>query len=441
MPLVTLRTTFLIVSPLLFAMVLFTLLRLRPWDRPDLYWDDGVRERVQRIVGTRYIEPLDEAQERELFDAAMRGYVGTLDPFSRYFDEDERRELDEDTSGSFAGVGVQVREGEGGLLVTAVYRQGPADRAGVALGDVVTHVDGRALANVALLDAIPLIKGPDGTVVMLRLRRGDEPPRDVPVTRGVVGIDTVPSVRLLDGTPRVAYVRVAQFSENTPAEVRLRLADLIGRRGAEAIVLDLRQNLGGVVSAAVSLAGLFLPDGAVVCVTRSRDAERRYVVEPAEEAPSRPFEQPLVVLVDESSASASEILAGALQDHGRAVLVGERTYGKFLVQTLLPLSETGPLVRITTARYATPEGRSGQRNERTGARGGIVPDVRVPLAGENRRAVLQAFREQSGPEWIVLDERVPEADTADAQLRAALDLLRGAAPPAEPVNPPASERG
>lgn len=441
------RTFFLVVSPLVLAGVLLGLV-LRPSLDRGLFWDDGVRHEVQGLIDRRYVEPLDEAQEQRLFDAAMRAYVGSLDPFSRYFTPEERRALEEETTGSFAGVGVQIRAITSGLLVSAVYRDGPADQAGLEPGDIVTDVDGVDVAGMALTETIKLVKGPAKTDVALTIVRDEQPPAEFVVRRGLVDLDTVPSVRLLEGAPEVAYVRVEQFSESTPAEVRQGLQRLEGA-GAQAIVLDLRQNLGGVVSASVDLAALFLPRGSVVCRTRERDRVRSYTIDDVPPAPepdppetaadgAAPFTQPLVVLVDEGSASASEILAGALQDHGRALLVGERTYGKFLVQTLLPLGESDALVRITTARYETPRGRSGQRQpDRT--RGGIMPDVRVALTEVEQRAVFRAFAEQAGPRWKLLPGRDTDADEADSQLRTALELLRGGAPPAEALLSP--ERG
>jgi len=439
------RTFFLFVSPVLLGLLFVTLSQILPMGGA-LYWDDDVRSEVQGIVERRYLETLDDEMEQDLFDASMRAYVGALDPFSRYFTPGERRDLDEDTSGSFAGVGVQVRATEDGLLVAAVYRDGPADRGGLEPGDVVTRVDDFDIVGVPLEESIVRVKGPEATDVTLWVVRDGADAVPKVVTRGIVGLDTVPAVRLLAGPgggQGVAYIRVAQFSESTPDEVRDGLLDLVDAQGATSIILDLRQNLGGVVSAAVDLAGLFLPDGELVCVTRARDGERRYTIDRGSEdgdAPA-PFELPLVVLVDGGSASASEILAGALQDHGRAVLVGERTYGKFLVQTLLPLRASDALVRVTTARYETPRGRSGQRNERTGARGGIMPDVRVPLPTEARLAVFTAFRDQAGPRWRVLDDREGAPSDEDAQLNSALDLLRGESAPAEEFDVVTVERG
>ncbi len=434
------RPFFLLVSPILLGAALWAVIHFRPHhDSGDLlYWDHAIHEEVQRTVDGRYIEPLDESRQRELFDAAMQGYVGRLDPFSRYFTPAERRALDEDTSGSFAGVGVQIGVVDEGLLVTAVYRDGPADQAGVEPGDVIVRVDDELAAGRGLRDMVKHVKGPEATPVTLHVVRGDAPEMPLEVRRGLVELDTVPAVRLFEGDLSVAYVRLSQFSESTPAEVRAQLDEMVTQKGAQAVVLDVRHNLGGVVRAAVEVAGIFLAEDAVVCVTRSRDRAFEYSVESSD----APIEVPLVVLIDDTSASASEILAGALQDHGRAVLVGERTYGKFLVQTLLGVdaSDGQALVRLTTARYETPHGRSGQRVDHERVRGGIMPDVRVTLSDDERTALEDAFVAQAGPRWRVIDGREETGD-ADPQLQHALDLLRGAQPPSEPIPIPPPEQG
>ncbi len=432
------RTFFLFVSPLLVGASVFALTRVLPrFGREHAYWDDGVADQVRDIVATQYVDPLGDRRSRELFDAAMRGYVGELDSFSRFVTAEERRDLDEDTSGSFAGVGVQVRVVAAGLLVTGIYEDGPADVAGLLPGDVVTRVDDTEVAGLGLTETIDRVKGPEGTTVVLWTVRDDHPPQPIEVRRALVDLDTVPAVRLVPGATALAYVRISQFSDTTPKEVAERLGRLVETEGAQGIVLDLRGNLGGLVTAAVRVASLFLPPESVVCVTRGRRSARPHTVpaEASERLREAPFTQPLVVLVDEDSASASEILAGALQDHGRAVLVGERTYGKFLVQSLAELEGTDALLKLTTSRYETPRGRSGQRDDARRIRGGILPDVRVPLEDTQRAAVFLAFSQQAGPRWKVMEGREGDAGDADRQLRTAVDLLRGVDPPAEPLPP------
>jgi carboxyl-terminal processing protease len=407
--------------------------RRPPAPAPTSAWADDARREVQGIVDGRYVEPITEDRAERLFDAAMKGYVEELDPFSRYYTAKERVALDEDMSGSFGGIGVRVDPVPAGMLVVAVRRGGPAEAAGVVPGDVIEKVGDVPLTGRERDAMIELIKGPEGTRVALTLAAtAASPARRVEATRARVDLDTVPAARIEGASPVVGYVRVSQFSDSTGAEAREAVASLVGK-GAAAIVLDLRRNLGGVVQAAVDVASLFLPPETLVCTARGRDGAREYRT--AEKDGFVPLDLPLVVLVDEGSASASEILAGALQDHGRATLVGDRTYGKFVMQTIVPLAHRGAMLRLTTARYETPRGRSDQRDPRREIDGGLPPDVRVPLRSQDEADALRLeFARQSGLAWNVLPGRDPP-HAPDRQLAVALDLLRGGAAPAEPVPP------
>lgn len=409
---------------------------LRPKGTPEPVqpWSDDARREVQGIVESRFVDPVDGKRAEELFDAAMRGYVEQLDPFSRYFSAGERSALDEDTSGTFGGIGVRVDVEPNGMLVVAVRRGGPAETSGVVPGDTIERVGDVPVVGRTRDVMIDLVKGPPSTPVTLWvLPAGGGAARRVDVTRALVELDTVPSVRMLEGAPRIGYVRVAQFTDTTAADVREALRKLAAS-SPEALVLDLRRNLGGVVQAAVDVAALFLPPETLVCSIRSRDGLREHRTERKDG-----FEElklPLVLLTDGATASASEILAGALQDHGRAVVVGDRTYGKFVMQTIVPLAHRGAALRLTTAHYLTPLGRSDQRDPARGFAGGLMPDVRVPLATrEEDLALREDFGRQCGLAWNVLPgrERVPVAP--DRQLAAAVALLRGAEAPAEPVPP------
>lgn len=414
--------------------IVWSIRNTRP--EPELFWSDDVRREVQELVEDRYVDPIDDTRAEELFDASMWGYVGQLDPFSRYFDADGKRELEEDTRGSFGGIGVQVRSFEHGMLVTSVRIGGPADRAGVVPGDTILRVDGESLAGGDVSEMISHVKGAPGTVVVLSLRSSAGDVRDAPVTRAQVELDSVPRVRLFEGDMPVGYFRISGFSEGTGREVRRAVDDLV-RRGAQALIMDLRHNVGGVVSGAVNTASVFLPPDMPICHTRGRDREfttegdYTTLAEPGE----RPVDLPLLVLVNDESASASEILAGALQDHGRALLAGTRTYGKFLVQTLFDLRSREAVVRITTSRYETPKGRSAQRHLDRGLRGGMVPDVRLLLDSDTARdAVARQFAQDSDERiWRVMEEERGKEPPVDPQLEEALSLVRGAPAPAEPI--------
>jgi len=400
---------------------------------PTTAWADDARRELQGVVESRYVTPIDQERAEELFDAAMRGYVEDLDPFSRYYAAKERSSLDEDMTGTFGGIGVRVESAPNGMLVVAVRKGGPAEAAGIAPGDVIEKVGGVPLTGRGRDAMIEMIKGPPDTKVELALApNGAAPARTIAATRARVDLDTVPGVHVLPGSPAVGYMRLAQFSDSTAVEAREALESLV-KDGAGAVVLDLRRNLGGVVQAAVDVASLFLPEGTLICTARGRDGARIYRTAAKEGA--TPVDLPLVLLVDEASASASEILAGALQDHARATLVGERTYGKFVMQTIVPLAHRGATLRLTTSRYETPRGRSDQRDPNRGIEGGLMPDVRVPLRSRDEQDALRVdFSRQCGLAWRVLPGRdAPGAP--DRQLAVALDLLRGGAAPAEPVPP------
>jgi carboxyl-terminal processing protease len=426
----------------LLGLVVAALAVVRWFDRPSapapkLGWPEEARREIQGVVESRYVEAITAERQEELFDAAMKGYVEDLDPFSRYYTAKERAQLDEETSGAFGGIGVRIDVVPAGLLVVAVRRGGPAEAAGIEPGDTIEKVAGEPLTGRDRDAMIEAIKGLEGTTVALSVRAPSGDERAIAVTRGKVELDTVPAVRTFDGAPRIGYLRLSQFSDATTTEARDGLRTLTAQ-GVGGLVLDLRRNLGGVVQAAVDLASLLLPEDSLVCTSRARDGGHAYRT-----ALHDGFEPivalPLVVLVDENSASASEILAGALQDHGRAALVGERTYGKFVMQTIVPLARRGAMLRLTTARYETPRGRTAQRDPDRGVLGGLQPDVRVPLrTADERRALEESFVRQAGLAWRVLPSHDRSAEPPDPQLAAALSLLRGGAAPPEPIPPRAN---
>lgn len=394
---------------------------------------------MQAVVATRYVDPLPEADARRLFESALDGYVSALDAYGGFIPAGDRARVDEETQGVFGGIGVHVVSVRKGFEVLAVRSGSPADAAGIDPGDLFESAAGQPLDGMPQDRAVALLRGAAGSEVSVVVSRAGVA-RTLSLAREEIPTDTVRGVRLLEGTPSaergehpvppVGYLRIEQFADTTPADVRDGLASL-SARGACALVLDLRQNYGGVVSAAVRVAGLLLPEGATVCVQRRREGGEEYRAAPEPGHP--PSDLPLVVLVDESTASASEILAGALQDHGRALLVGERTWGKFLVQTLVPL-KGGGIVRLTTARYETPLGRSAQRGAERDPSAGLVPDVRVPLTSASERDALRlALSRQFGPRWRTAPRGGSPDAPQDRQLDAALALLRGGAPPAEPL--------
>lgn len=316
---------------------------------------------VYNAVRQAYVEPV---ADRELMQSAIRGLLFDLDPHSVYMDRAEAEEFEESSRGAYGGVGVELqRQPDGSLLVIAPIDDTPAARAGIRPGDVITAIDGKPFRPDEGDHSGPL-RGPPGSRVVLTLvREGTPAPFDVALVRETIRIVSVRS-RLLE--PGYGYVRIASFQADTAAEFERQLDQLRGQAGGRlrGLVIDLRSNPGGLLTSAVQIADDLLEQGGIVS-TRGRmpisDAEFRAT--PGD----RSGGAPVVVLVDAGSASAAEVLAGALRDNGRARVIGSRTFGKGSVQTLLPLGN-GDSVKLTTARYYTPSGKSIQAL-------GIVPDV------------------------------------------------------------------
>jgi carboxyl-terminal processing protease len=328
-----------------------------PWEEARLLAE--VLERVRQD----YVEPVDD---RRLIEAAIRGMVADLDPHSAFLDPDDYEEIRISTTGIYSGVGLEVGlEGQSVVVVTPTD-EGPAARAGILPGDVILSVDGMPVDPADLEDTISRLRGPAGTRVRLAVRR-DEP--DVPIsfelTRARIEVH---SVRSSMETPGVGYVRISHFSETTPQDLARAVASLHRQAGGrlDGLVLDLRNNPGGVLEAAIEVSDAFLESGVIVSAD-GRMPDSHFA---AEATPGDLIDgAPLVVLVNGGSASASEIVAGALQDHRRATLVGTVTFGKGSVQTVMPLSH-GRAIKLTTSRYFTPSGRSIHDR-------GIAPDLRV----------------------------------------------------------------
>ncbi len=358
---------------------------------------DYLREIVERVEHD-YVKPV---QEQQLLDSAVRGLVGSLDPYSAYLDRHQYEEMRATTSGQYPGVGVEVAADAAGLKILRAIDGSPAARAGVLAGDVIIRVADRAV-GVDVDAAVARLRGPPGSDVKLTLTRaGRAEAFDLTLQREQVEMHTV-AHRLLE--PGFGYLRISNFSDLTAQDASEALDGLIAESpgGLRGLVLDLRSNPGGVLEATVSVADMFLDDGVIVSANgRTTDARFRMDATPGD----RLSGAPIVVLVNGGSASAAEILAGALHDHARATLVGRRTFGKGSVQTLIPLSD-GRALKLTTSLYFTPSGAS--IHER-----GIEPDVQ--LAGESQP-----------PLDITGTQDVPLA-ARDGEITLALERLRAAA--------------
>ncbi|WNK00945.1 S41 family peptidase [Thalassospiraceae bacterium LMO-JJ14] len=382
-------------------------------------------------VRAEYVEP---PSEEEMIEAAITGMLAALDPHSSFLNAKSFKEMQVNTRGEFGGLGIQVTMEAGFVKVISPIDDTPAYRAGIESGDIITHLDGESVQGLTLAQAVDKMRGKVGSDIRLSVAREGREPFDVTITRSIIKITSVRS--RVEG--KVGYVRITSFNEQTDKGLDRaikKLKDEIGK-DIQGYVLDLRNNPGGLLDQAIAVSDAFLDRGEIVS-TRSRKPEdtQRFNAREGDLADGLP----VVVLINGGSASASEIVAGALQDHRRAVLLGTKSFGKGSVQTIMPLSGNGAM-RLTTARYYTPSGRSIQAK-------GVEPDIEVKQAkfeeiANNRprrseadlRGALDldknkkedAESEKAAPEGEAkTEEKNPEAQ--DYQLSRALDLIRGLA--------------
>ena len=399
------------------ALVLSPVVRNVATAARDTYESLETFANIIHIVQKHYVE---DVSTDELIQGAIDGMMLSLDPHSAYLTPELYKELQVDTRGTFGGLGIEITVREDVLTIITPIEDTPAYEAGVKPGDQILKIDGALTKGMSLMEAVSKMRGPKGTPVTLTLRRENVSDLfDVAITREIIRVTSVKDAKLYEG--RYGYVRVAQFQEGTARE----LADAIDKLNdkskgdLEGIILDLRHNPGGLLSEAVKVSDLFLDSGLIV-FTEGRVGNQKQRFLAHNDGTER--ERPTVVLVDEGSASASEIVAGALQDHKRAVIVGTETFGKGSVQTILPLDRDSAL-RLTTARYYTPSGRSIQAT-------GITPDVHVEPVVQVARAGGDRFRvRESDLSGHIENEQVasdaPSAGVAsDPQVERALDLLK-----------------
>ena len=316
---------------------------------------------VLAIVQKNYVE---ETATQELIEGAIDGMLSALDPHSAYLTPDSYKELQVDTEGTFGGLGIEITIRDDVLTVVSPIEDTPAYRAGVQAGDRIIKIEDELTKDMSLIDAVKKMRGKKGTRVTISLRREGVPRLiDVSIVREVIQIRSVKWKMLEDG---YAYIRITQFQDRTSGDLERTLRQLAQDHGPlRGMVLDLRNNPGGLLSQAVKVSDLFLDSGLIVYTEgRLENQQQKYFARPGGDT-----ETPMVVLINNGSASASEILAGAVQDHGRGVLLGTKTFGKGSVQTILPV-EGGAALRLTTAMYFTPGGRSIQVT-------GIIPDIEL----------------------------------------------------------------
>ena len=410
-------------------------------------------------IKSYYVEPVED---KKLIEEAISGMVSGLDPHSSYLDADAFKDLQVGTQGEFGGVGIEIGSEDGFIKVVAPIEDTPAARAGMKPGDLIIKIDDKSTKGLQSNDAVKLMRGkPKTSVTLTVFRKGEPKPLVMTLVRDVIKVQSVKSKVLENG---IGYLRITQFQEHTVENMVKHLNQLFKEGPLKALVLDLRNDPGGVLHGAVGVSAAFLPARALVVSTdgRTEDARRKYLAEPADylrgrgddvlaKLPAAIKTVPMVVLVNGGSASASEIVAGALQDHKRAQVLGTQTFGKGSVQTILPLGNNAA-VKLTTARYFTPSGRSIQAK-------GVTPDWMVEETAEGDSSVgrtreadlrrhltnpkeaepeakplaeaVEGALERGGQK--PLDKHVSTADrkpiefgsAEDFQLRQAINLLRG----------------
>jgi carboxyl-terminal processing protease len=400
----------------------------------DIYRQLSLFGDVFERVRADYVEKPDDGK---LIEYAINGMLSELDPHSSYMDSQSFREMQVETHGEFGGLGIEVTMEQGLIKVVAPIDETPAAKAGIMANDIITHVDEEPVQGFTLNQVVEKMRGPVNTKIKLKImRKGQDNPIEVSLMREIIRVRSVRS--RLEGDD-VGFIRITEFNEQAADGVKKAIADLMTQSGdnLRGFVIDLRNNPGGLLDQAISVSDAFLERGEIVS-TRGRSAEdiQRFNAHVGDLTNSKP----LIVLINGGSASASEIVAGALQDHRRATVIGTRSFGKGSVQTIIPLGSGNGALRLTTARYFTPSGRSIQAK-------GISPDIEVlqdvseELQGHTdtrSEASLRGHLKAEGGEQTGSQSFIPADPKDDKALHAALDLIRGIAKnPAYPPNPEA----
>ncbi len=417
---------------LLFIALLLILLGVgktnRVMARGETYEKLSVFAEVLEKIENLYVEDIEP---EDLIRGAIKGMLKTLDPHSSFLPPDYYREMQIDTEGEFGGLGIEITIKDNILTVISPIEDTPAFKAGIKAGDRIIKVDGESTRDITLMDAVKKMRGPKGTPVTITIMRDDlESPKDYAIIRGIIKIKSVKYKTIDD----IGYIRISSFKKTTVKDLDKALKDM-EKQEVTGLILDLRANPGGLLTQAIGVSDRFLDKGKLIVYTKGRIEEQNM-----EFATQKKNELPLIILVNAGSASASEIVAGALQDHKRALILGTQTFGKGSVQIVIPLSD-GSGLRITTARYYTPNGRIIQEK-------GIIPDIIVenlPMIKEDSisKSKIDIIREKDlkrhlkGEEEGTIDrqdnktekERTKESDYSaikgDNQLERAVSILKG----------------
>lgn len=396
---------------------------------------------VYSAIKSSYVEPLEDSA---LINEAIKGLFSDLDPHSNYLDADAFKDMESMTQGGFGGLGIEIGHENGFPTVISPIEDTPASKAGILAGDIIVSIDGKSTKDMPLNDAVKMMRGEPNTAIKLSIQRGEQKPFDISIVRDHIKVKSIRGKRLDND---ILYVRIAQFQERTAADLITQLKTLSNNQRPRGLVLDVRNDPGGLLDSAIGVSSAFLESGQLVVSTKGRipSSNREYYVKPLAQvlpANDRAVAQqlswlkdiPIVVLINAGSASASEIVAGALQDHGRATVIGNRSFGKGSVQSVLPLgSDSG--IKLTTALYYTPSGKSIQVT-------GVEPDIyvddtaqgnmfRIPRESDLQRHLNNGGVEDEAAFKNAEDDYVKEpkmfefGGEDDFQLRQAINHLEG----------------
>ncbi len=377
---------------------------------------------VLDIVQKNYVE---EIESKKLIEGAINGMMKSLDPHSTYMTADMYKELEVETRGSFGGIGIEITIKKDVLTVVAPIEDTPAFNAGIKAGDQIIQIDGKSTKDITIMEAVKKLRGPkDSRVTITIMRENLTKPKEFVITRDIIKIKSIKS-KIFDD--RIGYIRVSSFQERTVDDLKKEIKDINAKVGViTGLILDFRNNPGGLLNQAIGVTDIFLKSGIIVSTKgRTKSMESQSVAKDDGDEPTCP----IVVLVNEGTASASEIVAGALQDNGRALVIGTQTFGKGSVQTVIPLEE-GSALKLTTAKYYTPNGRSIQAE-------GIKPDIIVKhiRPPEDRESTDDFIRERD-LKGHIKSKKEQEANTADSlkreqdiliqdnQLKSAIDIIK-----------------
>lgn len=382
----------------------------------DLYKELEIFSDAVSIIRSDYVE---EAESKDLIYGALKGMLSSLDAYSQFMDPETYNEMKIETEGEFGGIGIEITIRDNLLTIISPIDDTPAYKVGLKAGDKIVKIDGEITKDLTLIDAVKRLRGKPGTKVDITvLREAEKKLLDFTITRSIIRIESIKRSEIVEDG--IGYIRLAEFQEKTDRSLEQSLRDL-ERQEMKGLILDLRNNPGGLLDASVQVAEKFLSEGKVVVSTKGRVENQNFVFKSKNK--SRHLDYPMVVLINGGSASASEIVAGAIQDHKRGIIMGTKSFGKGSVQTVVPLSD-GSAVRLTTSKYFTPDGRSIHGE-------GIVPDIIVEYkesAGEGEeKSKPDIFDELVGKKEE--DKEQDKTDEAkkeyDNQILSAVDVLKG----------------